>query len=594
MRSGRGVVVLLVIALSAATLRGQAADESLVFTTPVERLEPAVREQVEEAHAAIRGLESRDAPADERGEAYGILGGLYFVYELHQAATETLARAAHLAPDDPRWPYLRGLAAEASGDLDLAATELSRTLEILPSYVPAMIHLGRIELARNRPEAAARWFRRALDGNPDSPAAEAGLGEVARLEERWEDARRHLGRALELQPGADALHYSLGLVHRELGDLDAAREHLAARGPTEAVEPDPFRDAATLSGRGTSLHLERGNRAMSEEAWNEAAEHYRRALQEEPESVRARQALASALARGGRTDEALEEYRRVVERVPDSAPSRYNLGLLLIETGELDEAAAQLRAAVEAAPDFGNAYFNLALVLEQLGRLGEAETVMARAEAVVPEDPEPSLERARLRLALGDPVAAEEVLDDLFARRELPPAARSRAFALRATIRGQQGRFAEAAREYELAAEAGGPSESIRFGQATALLLAGDHAAARRVLEAAVREMPESVPLTHVLARLLATSSDPDVRQPARALELARQVVRQAPGFDRGETVGMALAALGRYQEAADWQRRIIEEARRRGRPDLLPALELRLRSYEAGKPVLDPWAGGD
>ena len=581
-------VLLLGAPVCSSPARGM--DESIVFETPLDRLEAAVREQILTARLEVRELEDAAAPAEERGTAWGRLGGLYYLYELHDAASASLARAEELDPDEAAWPYLAALAAEGNGDLERAAEGLERALGIRPEYVPALVRLGRLELERNRAEDAEARFRAALALHPESAAAEAGLGEVARLRGQPEKARDHFERALSLQPAANALHYPLGLVYRELGDLDRAREHLAARGPDDPVEPDPILDSLARAGRGASPHIERGNRAMTEESWDEAAGHYRRALEEDPENLRALLALASALARGGHATEAMEEYRRILDRDPDNPTSRYNYGLLLAEADRLEEAAEQLGAAVTAAPDFANGFFNLALVLERLGRPGEAAEAMARAAEAAPEDPEPPLERARLLAALGDREQAQGVLENLLATRDLNAAHLGRTHRLLATIHGRSGRFGEAAAAYEAAIEAQGASEELRFGQVTALLLAGDDPGARRVLELAVEELPESLALRHLLARVLATSADPEVRDPARALELAREVLAVSPRADHGETVAMALAAAGRFDDAAAWQRTMLEEARRRGRTDLVERLSRNLTRYERNEPVIAPW----
>ena len=58
-----------------------------------------------------------------------------------------------------------------------------------------------------------------------------------------------------------------------------------------------------------------------------------------------------------------------------------------------------------------------------------------------------------------------------------------------------------------------------------------------------------------------------------------------------GETVAMALAELGRFDEAVSWQERLLEQARADGAPELVvQALEARLGDYARGRPAREAW----
>ena len=56
------------------------------------------------------------------------------------------------------------------------------------------------------------------------------------------------------------------------------------------------------------------------------------------------------------------------------------------------------------------------------------------------------------------------------------------------------------------------------------------------------------------------------------------------------ETMAMALAEIGRYAEAARWQRDAMAEARSSGRTVLLPRMADNLKLYERGRPCRAPW----
>ena len=125
-----------------------------------------------------------------------------------------------------------------------------------------------------------------------------------------------------------------------------------------------------------------------------------------------------------------------------------------------------------------------------------------------------------------------------------------------------------------------------------ALLLLDRPLDARARLEAALAELPGDVALEHLLARLLAATSVASARDPERALALARELVEAQPSGAHLETLAMALAASGRFDEAIAWQERAVAAAdagasasaadRERARR--------RLALYREGRAVVDPW----
>lgn len=148
-----------------------------------------------------------------------------------------------------------------------------------------------------------------------------------------------------------------------------------------------------------SAHMEKGEVASAEEA-------FRRALDLEPESVKARNGLAVVLVRTGRSDEAVLELNRALRTDRQAVNVRGNLGAvlqskgdlvgaleqycealrlrpadvdtarkvaaLLSKTGRAAEAVPYYRLIAERAGDDAGAWYNLGAVLQRLGRMAEA------------------------------------------------------------------------------------------------------------------------------------------------------------------------------------------------------------------------------
>ena len=108
---------------------------------------------------------------------------------------------------------------------------------------------------------------------------------------------------------------------------------------------------------------------------------------------------------------------------------------------------------------------------------------------------------------------------------------------------------------------------------------------ARDLLDQAHRRFPNRGRTTHALARLLAACPDAGVCDGDRALKLALQVYRSTQFVAHGETVAMALAQVGRCQEAAEWQRRMVAAAERANEPALATRLQQQVVRYERNRP---------
>jgi tetratricopeptide (TPR) repeat protein len=126
------------------------------------------------------------------------------------------------------------------------------------------------------------------------------------------------------------------------------------------------------------------------------------------DSARNEYNLANALADQGRREEAAAHYRRAIELDPQLANARYNLSLLLSVAGDVDGAIAQLRRAIATKPDYVDARVNLGAALEKKGHVGEA---IAQYRAAIASDPRSALAHDALGLALmnqGDRAGAIE------------------------------------------------------------------------------------------------------------------------------------------------------------------------------------------
>ena len=589
------------------------------------RMEPAVRRQLEDERASLAAL--LDAPGADRGRlagAFGRLGQLYYGYALRLPAAVCYRNAIALAPDEARWHYYLGVVHQDEGRVEEAFGEFSAANE-LAGYVPALVRLGDLEVARNRPERARAFYERALEAHPSSAAAHYGLGRVEAALGELAAAVGHYQKALELQPQADRLHYLLGQAYRRMGEMELARVHLEQSGPTRIAFYDPLMVALQRLSVGASAALDRGAEARMQGLYDVALREYRAAVEADPGNPEARRSLGAILAVTGAESEAIAEFRAALELDPDRPDALFALGHLLARQGLAEEARGLLARAADLDPRQTEARLALGALL---AAAGEWDRAAARYREILAVDAASAAARLELgkvlvqtgRAAEGiaefDRVIAADVEEDRKARAHYYRAiaelrggdedggmARLRqALALDPTLSDaaqtlgglliRRGRFAEAVAELDRFLEVQPANAQIRLAQMSALVLSGDIDGARRRLEEALVVLPESPEIKFNLARLLACGPDRAARDGARALILARELSAAAPNLLHVETLAMALAEAGRTGEAAERQQQLVDRAREAGNQALADRLGANLERYRRGE-TCDPAALG-
>jgi arylsulfatase A-like enzyme len=142
-----------------------------------------------------------------------------------------------------------------------------------------------------------------------------------------------------------------------------------------------------------------------------------------------------------------------------------------------------------------------------------------------------------------------------------------------------------------------GALESNRCHQAARLLLADlERQRHRHAEQLALLEVqdgcPRSAALDNALAFALATLPEADLRDGARALELARAAVAASGGAspDYLDTLAAAYGELGRFGEAVAEQRRALALVSGREVPEgFVASLRAHLARLEAGEPIREP-----
>ena len=580
-------VLLLLAALVACTpgpdeAPGPAAEAEIPHPDLAE-LEPPLAREIEARRADLDALlADREASAADQARALGNLGRLYQAHRLLEAALVCYERAHALAPDSFEWAYYLGVLAAGSGDVEAAATAFRHALELRRDDGPALVRLADLELEQGRVDEAELLYVRAAVVD-DSAAVAYGMGRVSEERGEYTQAIEQFQRALTLQPGASVVHYNLGQAYRELGEFDRAGEALARSGPSRVAMADPLMHELTTLAIGALPHLARGHAAAREGRLADAETAYRQAVAADATNVRAHESLGTLLVRRGSPEAAVEHFGVAVRLEPGNAQAHSDLGVLLSELGRNDAALEHLGRAVELEPGLLEALLTLGNVQTRMGSLDEAE---ATYRQVLEND----AANGDARLGLGAVLAQTGDFDSAAtelreALRLLPEGDRTSQihFGLAEAL-VRTGRLEEALSHYTRVRELD-PTQGLAWlREATVLMGLGRFADARAVLEARLAVDSADGPAAHSLARLLAGAPDPSLRDGQQAMAIAGALLEADDSAPTAETAAMALAEVGRFEEAASIQRTLVQEARRQGRAGEERRLARNLERYERGE----------
>jgi tetratricopeptide (TPR) repeat protein len=281
-------------------------------------------------------------------EAFARLAGFYARFGVMPAAHAAIDNAIAVAPDDGRFPYLKGLFLLREDRLSDARVQFRSAQALDSNYLPTRVRLASIELALGDRSAATEWLQPIRQQRADHAPALALLAEIARREERWGDAAALYRAALAADPSADSLYTPLAEALASSGDRAGAAEARARAGTIPVRMADPLADGVFGTDPGTVDQA------------------------------------ALALARAGRGDEAIALIDEALREAPGNA------GLLAIKArieadrGDLARARGTIAEARKAAPEDALVLLSEGLIAE-LG--GDQAAARRSYDAAIQRDP---------------------------------------------------------------------------------------------------------------------------------------------------------------------------------------------------------------
>ncbi len=218
----------------------------------------------------------------------------------------------------------------------------------------------------------------------------------------------------------------------------------------------------------------------------EAAVQLEQLLPHAPKSFAIHELMGMVYASLSQNDKAIEHLQAAVLLQPGTAVARTNLATTLFHAGKIELAGEQFRKALELEPKNYDANHNLGEFYIQSGKIAQACPKLEEAQRINPSSYDNGYDLALAYFLTGQLAEARKLVLDI-----LPAKNTGELHNLLGQIQEKDGKFIEAANEFETAAHLD-PSEENLFDWGSELLLHRTYEPAIEVFREASRRFPNS------------------------------------------------------------------------------------------------------
>ncbi|WP_265941671.1 XrtA/PEP-CTERM system TPR-repeat protein PrsT [Dechloromonas sp. A34] len=293
-------------------------------------------------------------------------------------------------PDKPEILDALGRTQQVSGDLNQALTTYGKLAAIQPASPLGQMRLAEIYIASNNRVEAIKSLRRAIEIKPNLVEAQRALILLAMDGENIGEALE-IARQMQKQRPKEAVGYiqegdihgsqknwpaSFAAYRNGLKQLPApelaVKLHIALIASGNIAEAE--KTASTWlkeHPKDISLRMHLGDMASSRKDFAQALQHYRTALEIQPNNPVVLNNLAW-ISGQSKAPKAIEYAERANRLAPNQPPFMDTLAMLLAEKGDTAKAIDLLRKAMSIAPQAAAIQLNLAKVLISAGKKDDA------------------------------------------------------------------------------------------------------------------------------------------------------------------------------------------------------------------------------
>ena len=250
---------------------------------------------------------------------------------LEEAAQEYL-KVIQLLPDAAEAYASLGLVYNAQKKYIDSAQALSKAERLKPGLPGVSLYLGIDDVKRHQPALAVPYLKEAIRLEPKNEQSYMWLSEAFNDDGQTIAALEELQKASRLFPSDSALLLNLGRLYRKCADQEIGHILKAAKGK-------PLQ------------HQVYGDIYKDERVWPNALAHYSKALDLDPQWHGAHFGMGEVAFENAKFDYAIKEYRRELDVDPHSAAAMARLGEVELLEGNPNDALDLFNSAIKASPE---------------------------------------------------------------------------------------------------------------------------------------------------------------------------------------------------------------------------------------------------
>ena len=300
--------------------------------------------------------------------------------------------------------YERGNNLHEAGRYVEAAEEFRKALAAEPTSTRINNSLGMCLIRTGEIDEAIACFRTALDLFPDDPRMTTlycNLGLALSVKGLTDEAIEQYHTALAMDPRNVLAHMNMAEALASQGKIDEAITWC-----NDALAIEPSARAHIIVGRLIYSQAHRADGSVSREQLTEAIEHWRLAVEINPEYITAYTNMGAALAELGQQDRAMELYRQALGLDPKHVPALMNLTIALARQAQSEEGLARqglneeaLELALRALALQPDDVFLLVHTGTLMGKLGNVDAAIVYLERALEIDPDNAAALTNLQIA---------------------------------------------------------------------------------------------------------------------------------------------------------------------------------------------------
>jgi tetratricopeptide (TPR) repeat protein len=407
--------------------------------------------------------------------------------------------------------------------------------------------LGKLSEREGDAQAAISYYNKARTVRSDYLPALVNLGNIHLQLNRLDEAEAYFKLALKQDENSAAVLYGLGQAALSKRNYADAASYLE-KALTLAPEANRLHYALAMAYRGLGdMGRAQSQFTQSGTVGVRVSDPLFDGLQDLVKGARLHLIRGKTALDARRFAEAGDEFRKAIAAQPDSLPAHFNLGAALTQMGDLRGAIEQFEETLRLDPNHADAHYNLGVLLAQTNQHEQAIVHLQSAVTIEPTD-------SNARFLLAQEFVKARRLD-------------------------------EAETELSRVVQSDKENEDALLSLVKLLLIKKQYKQALSALEQGHAQFPQKGLTTVTLAYLLAASPQLDLRDGKRALELASSAYEASATVNHGALVAMALAELGRCDEAAALLKRLVAKAAGEENGDLALKLKADLERYEHSRP---------